>query len=199
MKKRTRIAIWIGASLALTGVVGGFFWPQRAVIPVRGAAEGDWNPDSFWRHPWGRSRVHKGIDIFASEGTPVVSATDGIVVFAGRTDVGGNVVTILGPKWRIHYFAHLDVIRAAAGAVVRSGDEIGAVGTTGNAAGRPPHLHYSILTLVPYPWGLRFGTQGWQRMFYLDPIAALGARAGAHGTASVLAADGASRAAEVAR
>ena len=37
-------------------------WPQ---IPVAGASARDWNPRTFWFEPWGRSGVHKGIDIFA--------------------------------------------------------------------------------------------------------------------------------------
>lgn len=154
-------------------LAAGLLWPQHAIVPVRGAGPHDWNPTSFWYHPWGRSGVHKGIDIFAAEGTPVVAATPGVVAFAGTIDMGGNVVAILGPKWRIHYYAHLDTIRARPGALVREGEEIGTVGATGNAAGKPPHLHYAIMTPLPYPWRIRFVPQGWKRMFYLDPGAAI--------------------------
>jgi murein DD-endopeptidase MepM/ murein hydrolase activator NlpD len=52
----------------------------------------------------------------------------------------------------------------------RQGERIGAVGTTGNAKGKSPHLHYSIMTLVPYPWRIDNGKQGWKKMFYLNPI-----------------------------
>ena len=50
---------------------------------------------------------------------------------------------------------------------------LGSVGTTGNAAGRPPHLHYSIVTIPPYQWCIRFEKQGWKKAFYLDPDAQL--------------------------
>jgi murein DD-endopeptidase MepM/ murein hydrolase activator NlpD len=147
----------------------GLCLPARERIPVVGASTADWNPRSFWAHPWGESGVHKGVDIFAREGTPVVTATPGLVVFAGKIQGGGNVVVILGPRWRLHYYAHLQRSRSRQGSLMGAGDVIGWVGSTGNAAGRPPHLHYSLSTLVPYPWRATFEKQGWKKMFYLDP------------------------------
>ena len=88
----------------------GFFLPQSIQMPVVGATAMDYHPDSFWYYPWGRSVTHKGVDIFADKGTAVHSSVKGIVLFAGELPVGGNVVMVLGPKWRMHYFAHLDEI-----------------------------------------------------------------------------------------
>jgi murein DD-endopeptidase MepM/ murein hydrolase activator NlpD len=154
----------------LTFVVSlGFFMPQRLVYPVLGANVNDWNKDSFWFEPWGASGVHKGIDIFKKRGTEVVASSSGLVVYRGQLELGGNVVIILGPKWRMHYYAHLDSISIRTGNVVRAGDQIGTVGTSGNAVGKEPHLHYVIQSLVPYPRRYRAGVQGWKRMFYLDP------------------------------
>lgn len=183
-RKKNRFGLRIAVGSMFAVALAGFFWPQRAVIPVRGAAPRDWNPDSFWYSPWGPSGVHKGIDIFAAEGTEVRSATPGLVVFAGRLGLGGKVVAVLGPKWRIHYYAHLDEIRTGLGSVVATGEEIGSVGTTGNAAGKPPHLHYAIVTAVPYPWRIRLARHGWKRMFYLDPGEAIAGPAGASTTSS---------------
>jgi len=143
--------------------------PQRLVNPVVGANANDWHRDSFWFEPWGDSGVHKGIDIFKKRGTSVVAASSGVVIYRGYLALGGNVVIILGPKWRMHYYAHLDSINVLNGRFVRAGDKIGTVGTSGNAAGKEPHLHYVIQSLVPYPQRYRAGTQGWKRMFYLDP------------------------------
>ena len=158
--------------LALAGLVilsTGFLLPERLVIPVAGATAADWNHETFWYEPWGPSGVHKGIDIFAPEGRPIIAATPGLVVYAGDLGRGGLSVAVLGPKWRIHYYAHLSRSEAAVGDWVGGGETLGAVGTTGNAAGKPAHLHYSILTLVPYPWRVRWVSQGWLLPIFLDP------------------------------
>ena len=83
-------------------IIAGLLLPQSAVIPVQNATAKDWNPYSYWFYPWGKSGVHKGIDIFAKQGTPVLTAVSGVVIFTGNIDMGGNVVAVLGPKWRIH-------------------------------------------------------------------------------------------------
>jgi peptidoglycan LD-endopeptidase LytH len=139
-------------------------------IPVVGASYKDWNPRSFWYHPWGRSGVHKGIDIFAKEGTPVIAATGGLVVYSGTIDMGGNVVLILGSKWRFFYYAHLQSIAAQAGQWRHSGEAVGMVGSTGNAAGKPPHLHFAIHSLIPLvnKFDIRL-QQPFQRLFYVNP------------------------------
>ena len=150
-------------------IIFGYFLPQTAVIPVQNATQKDWNPYSYWYHPWGKSGVHKGIDIFAKQGTPVHSAVSGVVIFTGNIDMGGNVVAVLGPKWRIHYYAHLKQIDTHILSWASKGKPIGEVGATGNAAGKPPHLHYSVLSLVPNPAEITTETQGWKRMFYISP------------------------------
>ena len=162
------MAIAVGVVLVL-----GLLVPGAQVIPVEGATEADWNHDTFWYDPWGRSGVHKGIDIFAAEGTAVRASTGGVVLYTGELSRGGNVVVILGPKWRLHYYAHMASRDVARGRAVAQGRVVGTVGTSGNAAGKPPHLHYSIVTLVPYPWRVTTERQGWKKVFYLDPDDAL--------------------------
>lgn len=139
------------------------------VIPVRGATTADWNHTTFWFKPWGKSGVHKGIDIFARKGKPVLAASPGIVLYTGTLSQGGNVVAVLGPQWRVHYYAHLADISVGSGSIVSKGTPIGGVGSTGNAVGKAPHLHYSIFTLVPYVWRYRPVGQGFWRMWYLNP------------------------------
>ncbi|MCM5682671.1 M23 family metallopeptidase [Schlegelella sp. S2-27] len=143
--------------------------PENPVIPVEGASARDWNPKSFWYEPWGASGVHKGIDIFAQQGQKVIAATAGLVIYRGEWGQGGKVVAVLGPKWRIHYYAHLSSYGAAPPVLVGSGSQVGTVGVSGNAAGKPPHLHYAVFSLVPLPWRYSTETQGWRKMFYLDP------------------------------
>ena len=148
----------------------GFLIPQQLINPVQGATTADWNKDSFWFYPWGKSVTHKGIDIFADEGTPTLAATHGIVAYQGNNPVGGNFVVILGPKWRFHYYAHLKEIKTIRFQPVKRGKVIGTVGNTGNAKGKPFHVHYTISTPFPHVW-LYDGesVQGWKKMFYLNP------------------------------
>ncbi len=147
----------------------GYCLPDPATIPVSGASSSDWNPQSFWFYPWGKSGTHKGIDIFATENTDVISDGYGVVTFAGELSAGGKVVLVLGPRWQMHYYAHLSQQHVHEGMLVKTGQLLGEVGTTGNAAGKDPHLHYSVKSILPRPWLIRFDEQGYLRMFYLDP------------------------------
>ncbi|MCD6061976.1 MAG: hypothetical protein K0S16_2287 [Moraxellaceae bacterium] len=109
MKTRYRLGLAVLAVFA-----AGFLLPERALIPVQAADRSDWHPRSFWYEPWGRSGVHKGIDIFAREGVSVLAATPGIVIFEEQLPMGGNVVGVLGPRWRVHYYLRRDLAAAAA-------------------------------------------------------------------------------------
>lgn len=153
----------------------GLIVPQNLKMPVEGANKSSYHPQSFWYYPWGTSVTHKGVDIFARKGTAIHSSTPGFVIYAGHMmGKGGNVVAVLGPKWRIHYYAHLDEVSTHTGALVGQESQIGTVGNTGNAAKTPAHLHYGLVTPIPYPWKYdREARQGWMKMFYLNPIEAL--------------------------
>jgi len=123
LARRITIAMSCAAVVAFAGVL----LPENAAIPVEGATRKDWNPKSFWYEPWGTSGVHKGIDVFAPQGTKVLSAVSGVVIYQGQLGIGGNVVAVLGPKWRVHYYAHLaEVTRAPR--LVGKGMTLGAVG-----------------------------------------------------------------------
>jgi murein DD-endopeptidase MepM/ murein hydrolase activator NlpD len=141
-------------------LLAGIALPGGLIVPVFGASWKDWHRHSFWYSPWGASGVHKGIDIFAAEGTPVISAQSGVVVYKGYLSLGGNVVAVLGPKWRIHYYAHLKTSSVRQWECVRRGQAIGAVGATGNAKGKPPHLHFAVITIIPYVWRAERGASG---------------------------------------
>lgn len=94
----------------------------------------------------GSSRTHAGVDIFAKRGTPVRSATPGIVSSLREGGLGGRQVWIQGPAGERYYHAHLDAWREdlSRGDVVEAGTVLGYVGDTGNAKGTPPHLHWGI-------------------------------------------------------
>lgn len=156
--------------LLLLVLVTGFLIPQNLKMPVSGATKSDYHPESFWYYPWGKSITHKGVDIFARKGTAIRSSTSGLVLYSGKIPVGGNIVLVLGPKWRMHYYAHLNEIKLRPLTFISKKTTIGTVGDTGNAIGKPPHLHYSILTPIPYVWRVDSDRQGWMKMFYLNPI-----------------------------
>jgi peptidoglycan LD-endopeptidase LytH len=156
--------------LVLVILIIGFLVPQNLKMPVVGADQNSYNKKTFWYYPWGKSGTHKGADIFAKTGTPVVSSTKGLVIYSGEIKRGGNVVIVLGPKWRIHYYAHLDKIKTSGFSFVGHSDTIGTVGTSGNAQGKSPHLHYSISTIIPYVWRIDSDHQGWKKMVYLNPL-----------------------------
>ena len=159
---------WLALLIFL--ILLGLLLPQKFRMPVEGATRKSYSQHSFWAYPWGRSVTHKGVDIFAKRGTNIHPATAGLVLYKGKTTRGGNVVFILGPKWRIHYYAHLDKIKTNSFSIVSSRSVIGTVGSTGNAIGKPAHLHYTIKTIIPYPWRVDKSIQGIRKMFYLNPI-----------------------------
>src|ERR1043165_6135051 len=103
-----------------------------------------------WGAPRGTGRRHEGQDIFAPRGTPILSATNGYIYKIGENNLGGQTVSVISSGGRIYYYAHLE--RYAKGIDV--GDRVtkrtvlGYVGTTGNAQGTPPHLHFGIYTLT---------------------------------------------------
>lgn len=120
--------------------------PTALPVPVEGV-EVDAIADT-WGAPRGRDRTHQGVDIFAPRGTPVRSTTRGLVTAVRDTGLGGRQVWVLGPGHERHYYAHLEnwAWALAPGDSVQPGTPLGTVGTSGNALGTPPHLHYGIYT-----------------------------------------------------
>ena len=151
-------------------LVIGYCLPQPFVMPVKGAGQNSYAQNSFWFYPWGKSVTHKGVDVFAKAGTDVIAATPGLVIRTGTLKRGGNMVLVLGPKWRFHYYAHLKEIKTSSFHFVKKGSVIGSVGNTGNAAGKPAHLHYAISSMLPLPWRMDKTKQGWKKMFFLNPV-----------------------------
>src|SRR6266850_300684 len=99
-----------------------------------------------WHAPRGNDRLHEGQDIFAPRGTPVLSATEGYIVNIGENNLGGQTVSVISAGGRTYYYAHLDSYapHIAEGDYVTRQTLLGYVGTTGNAAGTPPHLHFGV-------------------------------------------------------
>lgn len=122
--------------------------PQHlAIVPVQGVASRQLV--DTWGGARSGGRKHEGIDIFGPRNTPVLSATDGLVVSLSPNSLGGTVVWVLGPGRERHYYAHLEshAPSLAVGQWVEAGTVLGFVGDSGNARGTPPHLHYGIYRL----------------------------------------------------
>jgi murein DD-endopeptidase MepM/ murein hydrolase activator NlpD len=89
---------------------------------------------------------HHGNDIFAPLGTPVLAVADGELFLVGLNAIGGNRLWLRDRAGNEFYYAHLSAYTPLAfdGSQVKAGDVIGFVGTTGDAVGTPPHLHFEI-------------------------------------------------------
>jgi len=90
---------------------------------------------------WGRT--HAGIDIAATTGTPIFAADNGIVIESEYQSNGyGNIIKVDHQNGYVTYYAHCSELYANVGDIVKKGDKIAAVGSTGRSTG--PHLHFEI-------------------------------------------------------
>lgn len=90
----------------------------------------------------GRVQFHKGIDISARSGTPIVATAEGTVQQAGRDGAYGISVEINHGSGIMTKYAHMQRLVVEHNEWVRRGQVIGYVGMTGRATG--PHLHYEV-------------------------------------------------------
>jgi peptidoglycan LD-endopeptidase LytH len=131
---------------------------------------------STWgdRRGFGGLRIHEGTDIFAGYGTPVKSTTYGVIELMGWNLYGGWRIGIRDIYNIYHYYGHMNGYQddIQVGQVVKPGDVLGSVGSTGygppGTSGKfPPHLHYGMYkdngysewSFDPYPF-----LKKWERM-----------------------------------
>nr|WP_239522042.1 M23 family metallopeptidase [Geodermatophilus sabuli] len=89
---------------------------------------------------WGT--MHNGLDLAAPLGTPILAASDGVVLRAGPASGYGNAVYIQDADGDVHIYGHMRYYDVEAGQIVHAGDLIAKVGSEGYSTG--PHLHYEI-------------------------------------------------------
>jgi murein DD-endopeptidase MepM/ murein hydrolase activator NlpD len=106
----------------------GFIWPVNGPVV------------SGFGMRWGR--MHEGIDIAASSGTPVHAAAAGTVIHAGWLGGYGNLVVVDHGNGLSTAYAHASAILVAVGQHVAQGETVSLVGSTGNSTG--PHLHFEV-------------------------------------------------------
>ncbi len=143
------IARRYGTTVAALARANGITDPNRIVAGRTLTVPGAWRcpvagPSRFlddFGAPRAGGRFHEGIDLFAPRGTPVVAPVSGVVTHSTGS-IGGLQFRLRGDDGHHYIGTHLDAFgasgRVAAGAVV------GYVGSTGNAAGTAPHLHFEI-------------------------------------------------------
>jgi len=112
---------------------------QRDIV-IRSDGRGD----GFFGAERSGRRLHEGIDLYASVGTPVLAARSGRVIAARHSRGMGNFVIIRHWGNITTVYGHLSKIYVKKGQFVRQGHVVGAVGKTGNAnyRGIMPHLHF---------------------------------------------------------
>ena len=87
-------------------------------------------------------KLHKGVDIGASYGSPIYAVADGMVAFAGRAGGYGNFVKLAHARGLETGYGHMSRMAVARGTHVARGQVIGYVGSTGMSTG--PHLHWEV-------------------------------------------------------
>jgi murein DD-endopeptidase MepM/ murein hydrolase activator NlpD len=115
------------------------------IIPVAGVVSSALHDGFAERRSGGRT--HEALDIMAPRGTPVLSAADGRLLRLHTSKAGGLMVYAADTSDQlILMYAHLDSYATGLveGALLRKGQLLGYVGTTGNAPPNAPHLHFAV-------------------------------------------------------
>lgn len=118
---------------------------KKKLIPTMLPVEGGWYSSNFgWRiDPFsGQRAFHEGIDFMAEQGTPIVAAAGGVVIYSDFHPQYGNMVEIDHGNNLITRYAHASMRLVKAGDVVLRGAKVAEVGKTGRATGT--HLHFEV-------------------------------------------------------
>ncbi len=118
---------------------------QKSMLPTTLPVDAQWNASGFgWRiDPFtGERALHEGVDFGAQVGTDIVAAASGVVITVDRHPEYGNMVEIDHGNGLSTRYAHISRTVVKVGALVRRGQKIAEVGTTGRTTG--PHLHFEV-------------------------------------------------------
>ena len=138
-------------NVILTDLQGQLLWPAPGYTTITSPYGKRTRPTA------GASSMHRGIDIGAPLGSPIVAAADGTVSYAGYNGAGGIWVSIKHDKGLVTDYGHLQKTVVSAGQPVKRGQVIAFSGNTGVSTG--PHLHFQVVVRgnavnpVPYVIG----------------------------------------------
>lgn len=143
--------------------------PGQLIVPVQGITAAQLQ--NTFDDSRSEGRVHEAIDIMATRGTPVFAATDGYVEKLFNSRQGGITLYQFDPtRTHAYYYAHLDRYADGIeeGRLLKQGDLLGYVGSTGNASPDGPHLHFGVFVLGP--------DKQWSKGTAINPYPLLGGR-----------------------
>jgi murein DD-endopeptidase MepM/ murein hydrolase activator NlpD len=118
---------------------------RKSLLPTSLPVEAQWNASTYgWRvDPFtGERAMHEGVDIVAATGTPIRAAAAGVVISTEHHPQYGNLVEIDHGKDLTTRYAHASKILVKAGQLIKRGQKIAEVGTTGRSTGA--HLHFEV-------------------------------------------------------
>lgn len=118
---------------------------NQKLLPSTAPVKDGWYSSNFgWRvDPFnGESAMHEGVDYVVPEGTPIYASAGGVVSYADNHPSYGNMVEIEHGNDIITRYAHASKLLVKVGQVVRRGEKIAEVGSTGRSTGN--HLHFEI-------------------------------------------------------
>jgi murein DD-endopeptidase MepM/ murein hydrolase activator NlpD len=148
---------------------------RKSLLPTSLPVEAQWSASTYgWRvDPFtGERAMHEGVDFVATVGTPIHAAAAGVVISAERHPQYGYMVEIDHGKDLTTRYAHASAIMVKTGQLVKRGQKIAEVGSTGRSTG--PHLHFEVRIrgLAQHPDRFLRMAQNAPKPFARSPLAA---------------------------
>ncbi|WP_204102302.1 MULTISPECIES: M23 family metallopeptidase [Spirulina sp. CCY15215] len=134
------------------------FWNGALLKPTSGGVSSVFGLRRYYNGVFANDYYHRGVDYAAGTGTPVIAPAAGRIALVGRESQGfkvhGNTVGIDHGQGVLSIMLHLHRIDVREGEMVKAGQRIGSVGSTGSSTG--PHLHWGLyvngVAIDPVPW-----------------------------------------------
>lgn len=134
------------------------FWNGAFIKPNKGRISTIYGVRRYYNGKFAHDYYHRGVDYAGATGSPVMAPANGRIALVGRVNQGflvhGNIIGIDHGHGVITTYLHLSRISVKEGDFVKSGQVIGAVGSTGAVTG--PHLHWGLYvqgeSVDPTPW-----------------------------------------------